>query len=302
MSSNTPRRPVVVGYNNPGTQDRAVDWALHEAARRDLPVRILVAAGGFRATAPGIGAATPWLGDLAEDLVEEARRYAEANADGLTLAVESSVESPAAMLVRASHEAQLVVVGRGHHGAASEFFVGSTSAQVVAHAKCPVVVVDQSWDRGNHGPIVVAVDGSPANESALAFAFERASTLRVPIVAVHAWWLDAPDRFGLTWLSEEQIATIKEAHGRLLEDSVAPWSDKYPDVEVHSLLVRGEPVESIVQESDDAQLIVVGSRGHGGFTGLLLGSVSQGLLHHERPCPLVVVHGESAPVLAGAQS
>ena len=81
----------------------------------------------------------------------------------------------------------------------------------------------------------------------------------------------------------------------VLDVALAGWCAKFSDVQVHPRLRRSLPVEAVLAEAeaDKAQLIVVGSRGHGGFVGLLLGSVSQGLLHRERPCPLAVVHAVS---------
>jgi nucleotide-binding universal stress UspA family protein len=294
MDSTVGRRPVVVGYDSSGEGDPAFDWALREGRLRDLPVHVLVARSFLYAAnpTPAIAAAAPVPEDLTPARVAQARAYAEAHAPGTSVVIESALGSPASFLVEASRTAELVVVGRRHHTAVGEAVAGSTSTQVVAHAQCPVVVVDRDVEAPEDGPIVVAVDGSPANEAAIAFGFERAARLGLPLVAVHAWWLDVPDRLGLPWLTEEKLADIEQGHQRMLERSVADWALKYPDVEVRQVLTRSLPVEAVLEQAQDAQLIVVGSRGHGGFVGLLIGSVSQGLLHHDRPCPLVVVHAE----------
>jgi nucleotide-binding universal stress UspA family protein len=292
MDTKVGRRPVVVGYDMFGAGDAAFDWAVHEAERRDAPLHMFVARGVLYNAAPGFGAATPWPADLTGQLVAEARSYAASRAPDATVTIDSALGSPASSLVEASKKADLVVVGRRHHTAVGEAIAGSTSTQVVAHAACPVVVVDREFDCPSTAPIVVAVDGSPANDAALAFAFDRASALSAPLVALHAWWLEVPDRVGISWLSEDKLTSIGDAHERLLEEAVAGWTSKYPDVDVRKVLVRALPVEALVAEAEGAQLIVVGSRGHGGFAGLLLGSVSQGLLHHDRPCPLAVVHSQ----------
>ncbi len=285
----TPGRRVVVGYDGSGAGDAAWDWAVDEATRRGLPLSLVVAQGALYSTAPGFGAATLWPEDLTGELLARATRYAAERAPDTTVDVESGLGSPAALLVEASRTAEVVVLGRRRHTVIGEVFAGSTSASVVAHAACPVVVVDRELDRPPTAPIIVAVDGSPQNEAALGFAFERASALSVPLVALHAWWHDVPDRMGSAGLGADRLGAIAEAHERVLEGAVARWSGSFPDVEVRALLVRQWPVEAILAEAPQAQLIVVGSRGHGGFTGLLLGSVSQGLLHHDRPCPLAVV-------------
>jgi nucleotide-binding universal stress UspA family protein len=155
-----------------------------------------------------------------------------------------------------------------------------------------VVVVDRPGSDDPRAPIVVAVDGSSANDAAIAFAFERAAALGAPLVAVHAWTIDVPDAFDTVWLSPEHIVELERHHQGALDEAVAPWVAKFPELEVRKVLRRNLPVEAVLEKAGDAQLIVVGSRGHGGFVGLLIGSVSQGLLHRERPCPLAVVHAE----------
>lgn len=293
MDTNVSGRPVVVGYDSFGTGDAAFDWAVREAARLQAPLHLLVARGIVYLAAPGFGAASPWPDDLTGQMVSEARSYAAQRAPGTKVTVDSSVGTSAAFLVDASREAALVVVGRRVHSAVREAFSGSTSAQVVAHAACPVVVVDRELELPATAPIVVAVDGSSANDSAIAFAFDRAAALGASVVAVHAWWVDAAERIGVAWLTEEQIVELEHAEQRLLDDAISPWADKYPEVPVRKVLVRQVPVAAVLAEATGAQLIVTGSRGHGGFVGLLVGSVSQGLLHSaDRPCPLVVVHTE----------
>lgn len=136
------------------------------------------------------------------------------------------------------------------------------------------------------------MDGSPSNDSALGFAFERASAVGAPLVAVHAWTLDVPDAFDSATLSEDHISELERHHEGVLDAAVAPWATKFPDVSTTTVLRRNLPVDAVLERAEGAQLLVVGSRGHGGFVGLLIGSVSQGLLHRDRPCPLAVVHGD----------
>lgn len=285
-------RPVVVGYSGSGAGDASFDWAREEAARRHLPLEMAVAEGALYAAAPGFGATSPWPQGLANALRDEARAYVQTRSPGLNMTVTASVGTPASVLVDASKGAELVVVGRHEHSVAGEFLGGSTSAQVIAHAFSPVVVVDRSVSGSSTAPIVVGVDGSPEGNAALEFAFERASALDAPLVGVHGWWLEDSGQLTSAWLTVGMPDEIKEAGQRVLNDTLAPWLEKYPDVTVRTVLKRQYPAEAVLSESTDAQLIVVGSRGHGGFAGLLLGSVSQGLLHHrDRRCPLAVLHG-----------
>ena len=159
---------------------------------------------------------------------------------------------------------------------------------MTAQASCPVVVVRGSEPDGTAPPpepVVVGVHGSPTSEAAVAFAFEEASLRRVSLVAVHVW----QDR-----LVEAAVAplldweAIESDERQVLAERLAGWSSKYPDVAVRRLVAYDRPARSLVEESGRAQLVVVGSRGRGGLHGLVLGSVSQALLHHAH-CPVAVV-------------
>jgi nucleotide-binding universal stress UspA family protein len=200
------------------------------------------------------------------------------------------VGAPAGRLVNASRDAQLVVVGNGHHSPLGEAVVGSTSSQVAAHAECPVVVVDTPAPPLSDA-VVVGIDGSHANEPAIAYAFDAAEVRQAALVAVHAWWLDVPERVGLAWMSEESLSRIGQGQKALLAEALSGWSEKYPDIVVRHDVSRQRPVDALLVAAKSADLLVVGSRGHGGFAGLLLGSVSQALLHRAHPCPVAVVHG-----------
>lgn len=291
MTTPSPR-PIVVGYDGTAAGDAALDWALRESDSRGLPLRVVVATEPYT-TMASLGAAYPWPDDLGDALVERAKERISAVPGEHRYSVVTSIGGPARVLVHESSDAELVVVGRRHHTVLGECVGGSTSVQVAAHAHCAVVIVEEGQEKAIEGPIVVGLDGSDANDVAVAYAFERASRLGVPLIAVTAWSLDIPVTFEAAHLSESVVRDIEAQQRTLLDQGVAQWSQKYPDVKVRPVLRRDLSVPAILGQAKDAQLIVVGSRGHGGFVGLLLGSVSQGLIHHDRPCPLAVVHSES---------
>ena len=198
-------------------------------------------------------------------------------------------DSVAAVLIEASTSARLLVVGSRGRGGFTGLLLGSVSVTVAAHAHCPVVVVrTRRADDSSVRPVVVGVDGSPTSTSAVDHAFDQASRLGLPLVAVHAWEL--PTLFGPVppWLPEE-VEEIRMAEKAVLSESLAGHMERYPDVNVTSMVHRGGPAHVILAAAEDAELLVVGSRGLGGFRGLLLGSVSQAVLHHAT-CPVAVVH------------
>ena len=155
--------------------------------------------------------------------------------------VESSLEGPAASLVELSARAHSIVVGHSGHGRVLGALLGSVASQVVTHARCPVVVVREASDSatGQRG-VVVGVDGSSGSELALAHAFEQASLRGVDLHVVHVWWTRAtgvgtPDTLA-DQITQERLA---------LAESMAGWSERYPDVEVHDAVAPAHLVQAL---------------------------------------------------------
>jgi len=239
--------------------------------------------------------------DLSGSMESRARAEAERDLDTAMIAVQKVaddletrshvlVANAASALVRASESATLLVLGATGHGAFADLLAGSVAVEVTTHAKCPVLVV-----RGEgrpQGPVIVGADGSPGSADAVAFAFAEATRRDVGVMAVRAWRHPLSTGPGDEFLP----AVVKERQAderAQLESTLDEWRDRCPSVPVTTRVVRGGAAEALVDASDEGQLVIVGSRGHGGFAGLLLGSVGQALLHRAH-CPVVVVH-PSAP-------
>jgi nucleotide-binding universal stress UspA family protein len=133
------------------------------------------------------------------------------------------------------------------------------------------------------------VDGSPVSEAAIAFAFQAAAERAAPLTAVHAWWDTFLDPGLTTQLSRDEGQVSEQA---VLAERLAGWSEKYPEVNVQRIVARDRPAHLLVEQSRRAQLVVVGSRGHGEFTGMVLGSVSNALIQ-KAVCPVAVVRPDS---------
>ncbi|WP_460492611.1 universal stress protein [Dactylosporangium cerinum] len=130
--------------------------------------------------------------------------------------------------------------------------------------------------------VVVGVDGSSGSADAVAFAFDEARARGARLEAVYVWELPAPG-------NGTRPGPLQAAADRMLHEATAPWQDKYPDVAVVHDTVRGDnPVRALNDAADGADLIVVGRRGNGGFDGLLLGSVSDGLVRYSRRTVAVI--------------
>lgn len=277
----------MVGVDGSPPSLAAVDAGAAEAAGRGLPL-LLVHAFTWPWFWPPLDAthdaAVPDPRDRARGVLADAEARVRAGHPGLPVRSRLVDGGAADVLVDASRRAALVVVGARGEGGFAELLAGSAAVQVATHARCPVMVVRGLGDPQR--PVVVGVDGSTESRHAVGFAFDVAARRRVPLVVLHAW---PPD---LAWPPE------LASHGYeappapdVVAGSLADHPDRYPDVPVRRRVVRGVAAgRALVDASGDAGVVVVGSRGHGGFAGLLLGSVSQTLLHHSR-CPVVVTRG-----------
>lgn len=281
---------IVVGIDASPSSDAALDWAVDEARRRRLPLH-LVHARGLDNWWYAAGAVAPAevSSHLPDELLHERVDRVRAQAPEVQVTSEAHSDNAAPVLVALSERADTVVLGARGHGTLRGVLLGSVSLQVVAHAHCPVVVV-----RAEHAPereqphVVVAVDGSSISGAAVEYAFAQAAERGTDLVAVHAWWADLAGHPRRLESSEDQQAAFVEEQRRMVAESVAGWTEKYPQVQVHHRVVRAHPVEALVTESAAAELLVVGSRGRGGFRGLLLGSVSLRTLQQAH-CPVAVV-------------
>ncbi|MBW0113860.1 universal stress protein [Pseudonocardia abyssalis] len=278
--------PIVVGVDGSQPALDAVRWAACESRYRHTGLRLVDAVGTMPPTRPGdprVGVVyREALCEEAADAVAAAAAIARQVAPGTDVGTEVLTGEPVPSLVAESGRAPLVVLGDRGVGGLTALLVGSVAVALAAHAQCPVVVVRGSADGGpvpTEGPVVVGVDGSPEGAAALAFAFEAASARRVPLIAVHAWHVTVADRVTSPpeGFQEENLAEWLDV-----------WSARFPDVAVHPVLARDRPAHALLEQAAGAQLVVVGSRGRGTFAGLVLGSVSQALLHHA-PCPVAVV-------------
>jgi nucleotide-binding universal stress UspA family protein len=177
-----------------------------------------------------------------------------------------------------------VVVGDRGRGRISSVLAGSVAVAAAANAACPVVVV-RGEERDATLPVVVGIDGTPVSEAAIAFAFDAASSRRAPLLAVHTWVAALGDPSLAPLIDWEALATEEE---EVLAERLAGWAEKYPDVAVQRMVAQGGAAHALLDLTERAQLVVVGSRGHGELAGFVLGSVSNALVH-AATCPVAVV-------------
>jgi nucleotide-binding universal stress UspA family protein len=141
--------------------------------------------------------------------------------------------------------------------------------------------------------VVVGADGSEGSTGAIGYAFAQASERLLPLTVVHVSTpASSRTTVGLR-PTRSDLAAIAQHEQALTAEEVAGWSEQYPDVRVNRHVLSGHPVTALVEHSEGAEMLVVGSRGRSAFAGLLLGSVSQGVLQHAH-CPVAVVRGGRA--------
>jgi nucleotide-binding universal stress UspA family protein len=194
---------------------------------------------------------------------------------------------PAAVLRKASKRAVLTVVGS--HGANRvTVALGSVAAEVAEGCPGPVAVIHPAQTPPS-GPVVVGVDGSATSRAAIEYAFAAADARKVPLIAVHCWTdpsIDGPVPAYSAGLVG--VAQVDDMEHTLLDGELADWVKRYPDVRVQQAVIHDRPAVGLLDYAPFAQLIVVGSRGHGGVVGMLLGSTGQALIAHGK-CPVVIV-------------
>ncbi|MDR7274005.1 universal stress protein [Catenuloplanes atrovinosus] len=290
---------IVVGVDGSSGAETAVRWAAARSRANGAPVRLVHAyslpvpyPGSPFVPAAGVAADSGAYAKAAAAVLAEAARIAtEAGAASVT--TEAVVGGAAGVLIDASDGAGLVVVGSRGLGGFTGLLLGSVGVQVSGHARCPAVVVREPATPG--GPVVVGVDGSPPSHAAVLFAFAEAERLGAELIAVHAWGLPAPvDPTLMAFPTERDRDDYATAAGRVLHDALAEGRSRHPSVPVREASVERAASTGLLEIAEHPALIVVGSRGHGGFAGLLLGSTSQYVLHHAH-CPVAVLRADVDP-------
>ncbi|MFI8091720.1 universal stress protein [Streptomyces sp. NPDC086080] len=270
---------VIVGVDGSPSSLAAVDVAADEARLRGARLRLVHA---FSRPAD--------LDPMINGALAQAEQRARERTPGLEIdRTVASGETLTVLRSEARHAVLTVVGERGRTGFGG-LLVGSTVVQLAAHGHGPLMVVRGRENPG--GPVLLAVDGSPAGQEAASFAFAEAALRGAPLVAMHVWntwseptpYEEAADPLSVVVDLDRLVAQ----HQRLLEEAVAPSRTAHPEVAVELRLERARVRHALLDATREAQLVVAGARGHGGFTGMLLGSVSQALLHHA-DCPVVVV-------------
>ena len=277
---------IVVGVDGSALARPALEWAAREAEGRKAGLLLVMAQEVAQPAPHELG----WSYGL-EELVQQGEAQAAVRVAHPDLEVTSQAVwgSPSAALIEASRHAQLVVTGSRGAGGWEGLLLGSVSGAVAAHAHCPVVVVpDRAAGAPADGPVVLGVDDSAEGHRAAAFAFGEADGRGVPLVAVRAWTMEFEGGVVPTEQGSSAHDEMTRRHTELVEHVLHQGREQHPEVVVEARIRRGSSVKALAEESRSASMVVVGSRGRGGFAGMLLGSTSRQVLQASH-APVAVV-------------
>ncbi|MFF5214172.1 universal stress protein [Micromonospora sp. NPDC000442] len=274
----TMNRPVVVGVDGSPPSLVAAEHAAQAAVWRSRPLHLVhgyLHPLGYGVPINPYEVGVPAASEDGRKMLEQTAAELVDRWPGLTVEVRQVAGGPGATLVEESRRAELVVVGSRGLGGFAGLLLGSVGTQVAAHGHCPVLVI-RPPDRPlpTEGPVLVGVDGSESAELAVGYGAEEAGRRGGKLVLVHVADEGDDDRAAAALLATAGAAARGSHPGLTVEERV---------------IVAPKPDQALIEATGDAALVVAGSRGRGGFAGLLLGSVSQTLVHHAR-CPVLIAH------------
>lgn len=284
---------ILVGVDGSHAALAAAAWAAREADLRGVPLRIANAIPAWACSAVPQGRFTrvaAWMRDGAAAVLGTAMERVHAVAPGVQADTAILAGDPRPALIEAAADAELLVIGNHGLGGFRGLLLGSVAYGVAGQAPCDVAVV-REVPAAPRPEIVAGIDGSPAGARVLDFAFAEAALRGIGLRVVHAY---SPLQAGGGFAPVPDDFDDEETEVRMVREALAGRRGLYPDVKVVEEVVRGHPAEVLRHASAGAELLVVGSRGHGEFTGLLLGSVCQAMLHYAK-CPMVVVRTSRRP-------
>ena len=293
---------ILIGVDDSSASARALDQALIEAETSARPLhclnawRVAVWAGGtpgmgYSILPPSVDTAGA-ASDLAHELLAQGLRRRTSPVP-VTATAEAIEGDPGRVLVQAASDAGLVVVGSRGHGYVTGALLGSTTAYVLHHSRCPVMIVPDTDVQPDTRPlrVVVGMDGDAYSRSALHWGLDAARRHRCPLLVLHTWLMTMPPELADLPFAAATPDYETAAHA-WLRTEIAQAGGGPQEFEVKTEVRHGTPAGILLDASGPDDLLVVGSRGRGGFASLVLGSVATQCSQHARGTIVVVRAGQ----------
>ncbi|WP_460073751.1 universal stress protein [Streptomyces sp. YKOK-I1] len=284
--------PLVVGVDGSDSSLLAVDWAVDEAARHGLPLRLVHAFRWerYERTLPSFTTGRGAGEVMAQNIVASCAQRAGLRNPEVKVSEEVLPDDAVSALLRTAPDAFALVVGERGRGEVSGLLLGSVSLSVAARAACPVVVVRgaQPNVRGSLGRIVVGVGDTAEHTGAVRFAAREAQARGCALTAVRAWRRPAHEHGDRLPAADDATEALDERASTELQDALSEAVREHPGLSVHRHTVEGPAHRVLLDAAADADLVVVGAQRRHGHFGLQLGRAAHSLLHHSA-CPVAVV-------------
>ncbi|ATW52389.1 universal stress protein [Streptomyces peucetius] len=280
--------PLVVGVDGSVPSLLALDWAVREAARLALPLKIVHATRQDDSRDSDV--TNPFGQGAGRHVVDDAEERAHLHTPDVKVTTEVVHEDPVTALLDAACNASALVTGARGRGELKDLLLGSVSLAVAARAQCPVVVV-----RDRDGPtadrfqqIMLGVPDATSSSAAVHFAFELAAARGCALHAVMAW--HRPARASINRAVDLPRHDDQDGYQAraLLEEALTRSAGEFPSVDVHRIVVEGPARDVLLEQSETMDLLVVGAQRRSNRVGLHLGRVNHALLHYAA-CPVAVV-------------
>lgn len=290
----TPSGCVVAALDGSHRDDAVTAWAVAEAAALSAPLHLVHAVDlGTPLSAYGELLTSPEIVERVEQestkVVVDAAARVRSESPDLAVTTALPTGSPTGALLAAAEGARVLVVGSARKNRAERIVLGTTSLSVVAHAPCAVVLVPEDVGTKGDGRVVVGIDGSQNSRLAFDYALDASLVRGRAVTTVTSWNVEVENGVVVTEPGSPEWERVDSRYREMAERTITEGRAAHPEVDVTVEVRHGRAADALVEVAAGADLLVVGSRGRGGFRGLLLGSVSQRVLALAT-CPVAVLH------------
>ncbi|RSS56978.1 universal stress protein [Streptomyces sp. WAC01280] len=286
------KTPLVVGVDGSDASLTALDWAVDEAVRHALPLRIVHASlwERYEGVVPSRTKDRPSGQVLAENIVGTAAERARRRAPGLPVTTDVLAQDASTALLGEGREGTILVVGSRGRGELADLLLGSVGLVVAARAHCPVVVVrgHRQALEARHGRVLLGIGEYDVDSPAVRFAFREAAVRDAELDVVRTWQRPAHEAADHLLMRRAGAAYFTEGSSELLDKALETAASEHPQVRLRRSTVEGPAHTILTERSATADLLVVGARRRDGLVGLELGRVAHRALHHAS-CPVAVV-------------